>query len=213
LAFTHRDSGAGDPDLHTSEAEQRRVWMAEAAEVLSGRRAVDAMIAAALAPTVAPVQRADASCVTQTADHIVAVLVMLVEIVGRTGLCHATSAGAANHRGRDCHRPNDRLPAARAPAPVNPLADLSEREREVLALIAEGLSNRAIAARLFVRERTVEAHVTQIFWKLQLPESPRPTPACNRGTHVSPHLTRRGVFRQSSGRMGQVRGCSGSAPD
>jgi DNA-binding NarL/FixJ family response regulator len=53
----------------------------------------------------------------------------------------------------------------------DPLADLSEREREVLGLIAEGMSNRAIAARLFVTERTVEAHVTQIFQKLHLPES------------------------------------------
>jgi len=54
----------------------------------------------------------------------------------------------------------------------DPLAVLSGREREVLALVAEGLSNRAIAARLFVTERTVEAHVGQIFTKLQLPESP-----------------------------------------
>jgi DNA-binding NarL/FixJ family response regulator len=54
----------------------------------------------------------------------------------------------------------------------DPLARLSEREREVLGLVAEGLSNRAIAARLYVTERTVEAHVTQIFHKLRLPESP-----------------------------------------
>lgn len=53
----------------------------------------------------------------------------------------------------------------------NPIETLSEREREVLGLIAEGMSNRAIAARLFVTERTVEAHVTQIFQKLRLPES------------------------------------------
>src|SRR5215208_1376449 len=44
----------------------------------------------------------------------------------------------------------------------DPLAALSGREREVLGLIAEGMSNRAIAARLYVTERTVEAHVTQI---------------------------------------------------
>jgi DNA-binding NarL/FixJ family response regulator len=53
----------------------------------------------------------------------------------------------------------------------DPLAALSERERQVLGLIAEGMSNRAIAARLFVTERTVEAHTTQIFHKLHLPES------------------------------------------
>jgi DNA-binding NarL/FixJ family response regulator len=54
----------------------------------------------------------------------------------------------------------------------DPLATLSEREREVLSLVAEGLSNRAIAAKLFVTERTVEAHVTQIFLKLDLHEDP-----------------------------------------
>ena len=59
---------------------------------------------------------------------------------------------------------------------TDPLAELSNREREVLGLVAEGLSNRAIAARLFVTERTVEAHVKQIFLKLGLnmnPESHR----------------------------------------
>ena len=50
----------------------------------------------------------------------------------------------------------------------DPLDDLSPREREVLSLMAEGRSNAAIAARLFVTERAVEKRVTSIFLKLRL---------------------------------------------
>jgi DNA-binding NarL/FixJ family response regulator len=53
----------------------------------------------------------------------------------------------------------------------DPMERLTDRERQVLTLIAEGLSNRAIAGRLVVTERTVEAHVTSIFRKLDLAET------------------------------------------
>jgi len=49
---------------------------------------------------------------------------------------------------------------------------LTEREQEVLALVAEGLSNQAIAQRLVINERTVETHTTRIFIKLGLEPSP-----------------------------------------
>ncbi len=53
----------------------------------------------------------------------------------------------------------------------DPLDVLSPREREVLALMAEGASNAGIARRLFVSEGTIEKHVRSILTKLDLPES------------------------------------------
>lgn len=54
--------------------------------------------------------------------------------------------------------------------PRDPVERLTEREREVLALIAEGLSNDAIAERLVVSPRTVETHVGRVFGKLGIAE-------------------------------------------
>jgi DNA-binding NarL/FixJ family response regulator len=56
------------------------------------------------------------------------------------------------------------------PAHGGPLGELSEREREVLGLMAEGLTNTGIAKRLYLSERTVEAHVRHVLMKLDLPE-------------------------------------------
>lgn len=53
----------------------------------------------------------------------------------------------------------------------DPLEALSEREREVLRLMAEGLSDKGIAERLFVSLNTVSTHVQHIFRKLNLPRS------------------------------------------
>jgi DNA-binding NarL/FixJ family response regulator len=53
----------------------------------------------------------------------------------------------------------------------DPLASLTEREREVLALMAQGSSNSGIARRIWVTEGTVEKHVHSILAKLRLPET------------------------------------------
>jgi DNA-binding NarL/FixJ family response regulator len=54
---------------------------------------------------------------------------------------------------------------------ADPLAELTPREREVIALVAEGRSNKGIGQRLFITERAVQKHVTSIFMKLGLPPS------------------------------------------
>jgi DNA-binding NarL/FixJ family response regulator len=60
----------------------------------------------------------------------------------------------------------------RAQSRKNPVLALSDREREVLALMAEGRSNAAIAARLVVSGKTVESHIASIFTKLGLQDAP-----------------------------------------
>jgi DNA-binding NarL/FixJ family response regulator len=54
----------------------------------------------------------------------------------------------------------------------DPLAELTRREREVLELMAEGLSNQGICRKLVLSPKTVETHVHSIFGKLELPQEP-----------------------------------------
>jgi DNA-binding NarL/FixJ family response regulator len=59
-------------------------------------------------------------------------------------------------------------PPVQAPDADDELGVLTDREREVLAAVAEGLTNREIGQRLFISERTVGVHVGHIFDKLQV---------------------------------------------
>jgi len=62
----------------------------------------------------------------------------------------------------------DDIPAVRSEALSAPIEPLTEREREVLQLMAEGLANRAIARRLDISEHTVKFHANAIFGKLDV---------------------------------------------
>jgi NarL family two-component system response regulator LiaR len=71
---------------------------------------------------------------------------------------------------------------------ANPLADLSEREIEVLRLVAEGLNNAEIAGRLTISEKTVKSHVSNILGKLHLADR----------TQAAVYAWREGIMRQKS---------------
>jgi DNA-binding NarL/FixJ family response regulator len=62
----------------------------------------------------------------------------------------------------------------------DPLAELTDREREVLSLMAAGLTDRGISERLYVTPKTIETHIRHIFGKLGIPA----TPADNRRVHA-----------------------------
>jgi pimeloyl-ACP methyl ester carboxylesterase len=61
-----------------------------------------------------------------------------------------------------------RFTGARPSAPLEPIEELSAREREVMRLVAEGLSNEEIAERLFLSVRTVERHLSNVYMKLRV---------------------------------------------
>jgi DNA-binding NarL/FixJ family response regulator len=72
-------------------------------------------------------------------------------------------------RRRDAEGGQARLDFVTAPTEHDSLAELTTRELEVLALLAEGRTDRGIAQALYVTPKTVEAHVRSIFRKLDLP--------------------------------------------
>lgn len=87
-------------------------------------------------------------------------LAVLVDALGR--LHEGESVIDPTIVSRLVHRPRQR----------SPIDELTEREREVLALIAEGRSNKGICERLYLSPKTVEAHVKHVLQKLDIDESP-----------------------------------------
>ncbi|MGH3078466.1 MAG: LuxR C-terminal-related transcriptional regulator [Gaiellaceae bacterium] len=108
-------------------------------------------------------------------------IVVLTSFSDRERILRALDAGAAGYLLKDAE-PADLLraieAAARGEAPLDPKAarallsarrspttsdSLSEREREVLAMVAEGLPNKLIARQLAISEKTVKAHLTSVY--------------------------------------------------
>jgi DNA-binding CsgD family transcriptional regulator len=88
--------------------------------------------------------------------------VLLLEARAFEAMADAASAAAASARGRDIlNRLGAR--AEEAPAPEGPL---TPREREVLALVAQGAGNREVARRLFISEKTVGRHLANVYLKI-----------------------------------------------
>jgi DNA-binding NarL/FixJ family response regulator len=128
--------------------------------------------------------------ITQTSPHIgVLVLTMyedddsvfaamragargyLLKGAGHTDIVHAITAvggGTAVFGPSIAQRLIDYFGAQRSSAAAPPFPELTEREREILNLIAAGENNTAIAERLFLSAKTVRNHVSNIFAKLQV---------------------------------------------
>ena len=89
---------------------------------------------------------------------------LLKDRVGEVGELVATLRAVAS--GRSVIDPSIVSRLVQRRREIDPLDTLTPRERDVLALMAEGRSNRAIGERLFLSPKTVEAHVSAIFSKL-----------------------------------------------
>ncbi|CAM5549052.1 Response regulator transcription factor OS=Streptomyces tendae OX=1932 GN=GUR47_26795 PE=4 SV=1 [Streptomyces tendae] len=100
----------------------------------------------------------------------------LTKNAGRQDITRAIRAAGAGQSVLDREVQARLLATARAqaaPAPGRPLPDdLTPREREVLALIGQGLSNRGIAEKLFISEATVKTHINNLFAKAHLRDRP-----------------------------------------
>ncbi|GAC1349525.1 MAG: response regulator transcription factor [Ktedonobacteraceae bacterium] len=81
---------------------------------------------------------------------------------------HMVSSGEAIFSPAIAQRLMQYFGAPRPPGPSQPFPDLTEREREILVLIAQGYTNQAIAEQLVISSKTVRNHISSIFSKLQV---------------------------------------------
>ena len=95
----------------------------------------------------------------------------------------------------------------------DPLAALSTREREVLALMAEGRSNAGIARSLWVTEGTVEKHVRSILMKLRLPDTEDITAGCWPSSPSSAPVSALEVPAAGLSRASGMRECLAAGPN
>ena len=86
---------------------------------------------------------------------------------------HVVSSGEAIFSSTIARRLMQYLEVPRLTAPPRAFPELTEREREILTLIARGYTNTAIADRLVLSSKTVRNHVSNIFSKLQVPDRAR----------------------------------------
>jgi len=115
-----------------------------------------------------------------------AAVIVLTSFSDRERILRALDAGAAGYLLKDAEPDELRRAleaASRGEAPLDPRAArallsarraaspaeaLSEREREVLAMVGEGLANKAIARQLGISEKTVKAHLTSVFRRIEV---------------------------------------------
>ena len=101
-------------------------------------------------------------------------------------LVRALEGGRPRRLGPRSRRSSRRWSSAKDRMAHSPLAQLTDREREVLSHMAQGENNAAIAESLFLTERAVEKHINSLFHKLGLTEETRRAPPRDGGARVPP---------------------------